>query len=110
MRASPLPLATLGALAAAVVGFVVGTSLRASHPELLVTSAAAAGAWIGFLRRPSKLDLLILRLVLATNLIVWGLSTGATRPFGIAALLLAALVSVGALFSYYRFAKRAPSG
>ncbi len=88
-----------------MAAFVLGALLRASHPELLVTSAAAAGAWLGFLWRPSKLDLLIFRFVLAANLIAYGLSTDATRPFSIAALVFAAFVSVGALFSYYRFAK-----
>ncbi len=105
MRAFPLPPATLGALAGAVAGFALGAFLRASQPELIVTSAAAAGAWLGFLRRPSKLDLLIFRLLLAANLIAYGLSAGMTRPFSIAALLFAAVVSIGALLSHYRFAR-----
>ena len=106
MHASSLPSATLGALTGAVAAFVLGSSLRASHPELLVSSAAAAGAWLGFLRRPRKVDLLIFRLLLASNLVVYGFATGATRPFSIAALVFAAVVAVGALYSYYRFAKR----
>lgn len=106
MRASSLPPATLGALTAAGAAFLLGGSLRASHPELLVSSAAAAGAWVGFLRRPSTLDLLIFRLSLAMNLIVYGFATGATRPLSVGALLFSAFVSVGALLAYYRLAKR----
>ena len=72
--------------------------------EQLIAASAAGGAWLGFLWRPSRSDMLTFRLLLATNLVVYGIDAGVTRPPSIAALLIAALIAGGAVRSYHRLA------
>ncbi len=73
------------------------------YPAQLVTSAAAVGAWIGFLwRGRNRNELLTLRLLLAANLYVLAFATGQTAGATAVAVSLATALAVGATLVHLR--------